>query len=290
MTILFQYIVGGLSAGAMYALASMGLTLIYKTTGIINLATGEMAMVSTFAALLLMQSMKLPYWGAVFGALVFAALLGLVVERLLMRRLMGANPLSALMMTVGLFMTLNGLVNTQVQQARVFPKPIKGSPFDVFGVFVGQDSLLILGVTVVIVVAMYLFFRYTLTGIALRSAATDLVTARLMGVPAGRAFSVTWMVASVLGALAGIFIAPTISLTPSFMSDVVLKAFTGAVLGGLGNLPGAIVGGLLVGVIDNLVAGYLSIELKVVVAFVVLISVLVIRPQGIMGAPARRRT
>jgi len=289
LTALLQYIVGGLAAGSLYALAALGLTLIYKTTGVINFANGEMAMVSTFAAFLLLTTYALPYPVAFLGALLFAAALGIVLERVFMRPVQQSSHLNQIMVTLGLFMVLNGAAGTKFFEPEPFPKPIGGEPFEVMSIFIDKDSLLIFGVATAIMLALYLFFTHTMAGIALRATAQNLVTARLMGVPVGRVYAITWAVAAILGAVAGMFIAPTTSLEPNFMGEVAIKAFAAAILGGLGNLPGAVLGGLLLGVLENLIAGYISTELKAAFAFSLILLVLIVRPEGIMSAPVRRR-
>ena len=289
MTALLQYIVGGLAAGSLYALAALGLTLIYKTTGVINFANGEMAMVSTFAAFILLTAYGLPYPLAFLGALLFAAALGIALERLFLRPVRQSSHLNQIMVTLGLFMVLNGIAGTRFFEPLPFPKPVGGEPFDLLGIFVARDSLLVFGVAAALVLALYLFFNHTLAGVALRATAQNLDAARLMGVPIGQVYAATWAVAAVLGAVAGMLIAPTTALDPNFMGEVAIKAFAAAILGGLGNLPGAIAGGLLLGVLENLIAGYVSTELKAVFAFAVILFVLVVRPGGLMAAPVRRR-
>lgn len=289
MTVFLQYVAGGLAAGSLYALVALGLTLIYKTTGVVNFAHGEMAMVSTFVAYILLTTYHLPYAAAFAGALLFAAVFGLVIERGLMRWVQDASVLSQIMVTLGLFLVLNGAMSTRFFEALPFPQPIGGTPFDLAGVRVSADSTLIFAITALIMMALYLFFRYTLLGIALRATAQNLNVARLMGIRVGRVYSTTWAVAAMLGAVAGMLFAPTTALYPSFMGDVAIKGFAAAILGGLGNLPGAVLGGLLLGVLENLIAGYISTELKAVFAFSMILLVLVLRPEGIMSVPVRRR-
>jgi branched-chain amino acid transport system permease protein len=289
MTVFLQYVAGGLAAGSLYALVGLGLTLIFKTTGVVNFAHGAMAMISTFFAFILLTSYHVPYPLAFVGALAFAALMGILVERGLMRWVQQASVLSQIMITLGLFLVLNGLMSTRFQEALPFPQPIGGTPLNVGGVFVSADSILIFALAASIMLGLYLFFRYTLLGIGLRATAQNLTVARLMGVRVGRVYSTTWAVAAAMGAVAGMLFAPTTALYPSFMDDIAIKGFAGAIIGGLGSLPGAVVGGLLLGVVENLIAGYLSTELKSFFAFSVILLVLVVRPEGIMGAPLRRR-
>lgn len=289
MNTFLQYVVGGLAAGSLYALAALGLTLIYKTTGIVNFAHGEMAMVSTYVAFVLLTAYRAPYAAAFVGALLFAALLGLTLERVFMRPVQKAGHLNQIIVTLGLFLVLNGTMSTRFFEPEAFPQPVGGAPLRLGGLFISPDSLLIFAVASAIMIALYVFFTRTLAGVALRATAQNLATARLMGIRVGRVYTTSWVVASVLGAIAGLLIAPSTSLNPNFMGDVAIKAFAGAILGGLGSLPGAVVGSLLLGVLENLVAGYISTELKAVFAFSVILLVLIVRPQGIMGAPARRR-
>ncbi|HYW87600.1 MAG TPA: branched-chain amino acid ABC transporter permease, partial [Chloroflexota bacterium] len=254
-----------------------------------NFAHGEMAMVSTFFAYIVLTTYHVPYPLAFVSALMFAALLGILVERGLMRWVQQASVLSQIMLTLGLFLVLNGAMSTRFFEALPFPQPIGGTPFNFGGVRVSADSLLILGLAAAIMLALYLFFRYTLLGIALRATAQNLTVARLMGVRVGRVYSTTWAVAAAMGAVAGMLFAPTTALYPAFMGDIAIKGFAGAIIGGLGNLPGAVLGGLLLGVLENLIAGYISTELKAFFAFSLILLVLVLRPEGIMGAPVRRR-
>jgi len=289
LTDFLQYVIGGLAAGSLYALAAMGLTLIYKTSEVVNFANGEMAMLSTFAAYLLLTRFQAPYWVAFLGAMAFAALLGILLERFFMRPVQKANHLNQIMLTLGIFMLLNGTVSVYVYEPRAFPRPVQGTPYEIGGLFVSPDSVLIFAIATALMLGLYLFFKHTLAGIALRATAQNLITSRLMGVPAGRVYAITWAFAAMLGGVAGMLIAPTTGLDPNFMGDVAIKAFAGAILGGLGSLPGAVAGGLLLGVLENLIVGYISTDLKAVFAFSLILLVLVIRPQGIMGAPVRRR-
>jgi branched-chain amino acid transport system permease protein len=170
--VFLQYVAGGLAAGSLYALVAIGLTLIYKTTGVVNFAHGEMAMVSTFVAFILLTTYQVPYPVAFVGALLFAALLGIAIERVLMRWVQNATVLTQIMLTLGLFLVLNGAMSTRFFEALPFPQPIGGIPFDFSGVRVSADSLLIFGLAAAIMLALYAFFRFTLLGIALRQPRT----------------------------------------------------------------------------------------------------------------------
>ncbi|MDK2930644.1 MAG: branched-chain amino acid transport system permease protein [Bacillota bacterium] len=287
---LAQQIVSGLAAGCLYALAALGLVLIYRTMDIVNFAHGEMAMVSTFVAYTLLSRLGLPYVLAAAGALAFAALFGMLVERVFLRPIQNGPLISMMIMTLGLFMVFNGAAGWIWGFDPVsFPYAVKGRPLILWGLIITRDSLLVLTVTLVMAIALYLVLKFTLAGIAIRATSQNARAARLMGVPVPRVYSLTWGMSSALGAVAGILIAPTTFLSPNMMAEVQIKAFTAAVLGGFSSLPGAVVGGLLLGVLENIVAGYISTQLKSTFAFALIVAVLCIRPSGILGTPPRRK-
>ncbi|MGB4337008.1 MAG: branched-chain amino acid ABC transporter permease, partial [Bacillota bacterium] len=166
---------------------------------------------------------------------------------------------------------------------------VSGRPFFVGDLIITRDSLLVLGVTVFMALVLYLVLRFTLAGVAIRATSQNARAARLMGVPVPKVYALTWGISAVLGAVAGILVAPTAFLSPTMMSEVQIKAFTAAVLGGFNSLPGAVVGGLLLGVLENLVAGYISTQLKSTFAFALIMVVLFIKPSGLMGSVQRRK-
>jgi len=290
MAFLLQNIIGGLSAGSLYGLAALGLTAVFKTTGLVNFAQGDMAMVSTFVAFTLLTSVKIPYGYAFVLAVLFASLFGMVLERGLVRPQLTKPHVSQIMVTLGLSMILNGLAGLIWGfEPQPFKAPLGGEPIRFAGLAVSKDSLLIFAVAASLMLAMYLFFTYTRAGIALRATAQNMNAARLMGIPIGMVFSLSWAVAGMLSAVAGILVAPNTTLDPNFMAEVAVKAFAGGILGGFASLPGAVFGGLFLGVLENLVAAYISTEIKGVFAFSLILLVLVIRPYGLFGAPVRKK-
>lgn len=290
MAVFLQNLVGGLAAGSLYALAALGLVLIFKTTRVVNFAQGEMAMFSTFIAYTLLVRFEVHYLLAALVAVLFAGLLGMAVERLFMRPLQGAPILSPIILSLGLLILLNGLAGLIWDyEPFSFPAPVAGAPWLFGEVAVARESLAAFGVATVLMAGLYLFFTYTRVGLAMRAAAQRLDTARLMGVPVGLVFSLTWAFAAVLAAVAGLFIAPKTGLDPNFMGEVAIKAFAAAIIGGFESPPGAIIGGLTLGVLENLVAGYISTELKAVFSFTVILLVLILRPEGLLGRAAQRR-
>ena len=286
---LLQYLWSGLAAGALYATVAIGFTLLFKTTGVINFAFGAMATTGTVIALFILRSFGFPYWAAAICACIMSALLGIALERFLFRAVMNQDHLVPLIISLGVEWILIGIMNLYISDPLPFPKAVEGEMIEVAGIYISPESLMVLAIVTVIMVVLYLFFTFTMMGIALRAAAHDMVTSRLMGIPTNAVFAVSWAVATVLGTVAGMLTAPTTAVTPTFMNAVFIKGITAAILGGLGNLPGALVGGIVVGVLENLVGGYISSEMKSVFVFMILLVVLTLRPQGIMVARKNRR-
>lgn len=287
--ILLQQIISGLATGCLYAMAALGLVLIYKTTDVVNFAQGEMAMFATFFAFTLLNA-AVPFWLALAGALLAAALLGIVLEKVFIRPLHKASLLSVLIMTIGLMMVINGLAGwVWGFEPHNFPTAVSGEPMRLGQLVITLPDVLNLVVTCVIMAAFYGIFKYSLVGIAMRAVAENRLAARLMGVKVNRILSTTWAAGAMLGAVAGILIAPVTFLDINMMAEVIIKAFTAAVLGGFNSLPGAVVGGLLLGVLENMVAGYISTELKGAFAFLLIVAVLCIRPTGLLGTVERKK-
>jgi len=284
-----QLIVNGLALGSLYGLTALGLVLIYKTTEVVTFAQGEMAMVSTFVAFTLLTVLHLPFTAAFALTLVFATLLGILVERLILRHVSPEPILNPIIVTIGLALILLGVAGwIWGYETRAFPAPVEGPPFHLGTVVLSRMNALVLGVMLLLNVILFLFFRSSLTGIAMRAVAQNRLAARLMGINVNRVNAISWGVSSALGAVTGILIAPLVYLDPNMMGDVVLKSFTAAVLGGFTSLPGAVVGGLLLGIIDS-VAGYQVPELRTTIAFVLIVLILVVRPAGLLGQHAIKK-
>ena len=278
-----QLIVNGLAIGSLYALTAFGIVLIYKTTEVITFAQGETAMFSTFIAFTLLTGLKLSFPLAFVLTLIFAGLFGALIERVVLRRISTVTILNPVIVTVGLSLILLGVAGwIWGYEIRTFPAPVEGAPFRFGTVVLSQLNALILVVTLVLMVVLFAFFRYSLTGIAMRAVAQNRMAAQLMGISIDRINALGWGLGTALGAVTGMLIAPLNYLDPGMMGDVALKAFAAAVLGGLTSLPGAVVGGLLLGIIDSLV-GFLVPELRTTIAFMLIVLVLVVRPSGLLG-------
>ena len=288
-----QQLVFGLAIGSVYGSLALALVLIYRTTRIVNFAQGEMAMFTTFIAWSLITNHGFSFWPAFFVTLGIAFLLGVVVERVVIRPFEHASPLTVILATIGLFVIFNGLAAwIWSPQQRAFLGPFSAKPFDIAGVAISRQDVGVLTVTLISVVVLWAFFRYTPLGLAMRAAAVGPETSRLLGVRVGWMYAMGWGLAAVLGAVSGMMVAPVVFLSPTMMQATLIYAFAAAVLGGIESPVGAIVGGLLLGVLTTLLGayvGFISGELELPAAFVVLFLVLLVRPAGIFGRVVVRR-
>jgi branched-chain amino acid transport system permease protein len=285
---LLQQIFSGLAAGAIYASLALALVMIYRATDLVNFAQGDMAMFSTYIAWTLVNA-GTPFWAAFVVTLVASFLGGMAIERIVIRPVENSPVLAAVVVTIGLLLIFNSLAGwIFTYTLQEFPSPFPDRTL--FGALMTTRDLGVIGVTLVMLVLLFVFFRFTATGLAMRAAAQNPVSARLCGIPVGRMLAIGWGLAAAIGATAGIMVAPVLFLDPNMMGGVFLYAFTGALLGGITSPVGAVVGGLIVGVTENLVGTYLiASQLKLSVALVLIILVLVFRPNGLFGTATVRR-
>ncbi len=285
---LSQQIFSGLAAGAIYASLALALVMIYRATELVNFAQGEMAMFSTYIAWSLVNG-GVPFWAAFVITLVVSFLGGMAIERVLVRPVENASILAAVIVTIALgliFNSLAGWIYTYTVQD--FRSPFPDRPL--LGALITSQDLGVIGVTLVMLLLLFTFFRFTKTGLAMRAAAQNPESARLCGIPVGRMLAIGWGLAATIGATAGIMVAPVLFLDPYMMSGVLLYAFAGALLGGITSPVGAVIGGLIVGVTENLVGTYLiPTQLKLTLALVLIILVLMFRPNGLFGTAIVRR-
>ncbi|HZG70088.1 MAG TPA: branched-chain amino acid ABC transporter permease [Chondromyces sp.] len=282
---LSQQIISGLAHGSLYALAALGLVLIYKTSDLVNFAQGEMAMITTFVSFTFLSTTGLGYWGSFVFALIFAAIFGIVVEKTFMQRVQKAPVISQIILTLGLYMAFRGLAGMiWGYDPRTYPEAMKGAPISLGNVHITPNEIFIFGITIGLMLVFFYLFRHTMTGLAMRAASQNLQTSALMGISVSTIFAMTWAISSILGGIAGMLIAPITFLDPNMMGEVAIKAFAAAVLGGFTSLPGAVIGGLFIGLFENLVAGYISAELKTAFVFFLIILILYVKPTGLLGA------
>jgi branched-chain amino acid transport system permease protein len=283
-----QQVFSGLAAGAIYASVALALVMIYRSTDLVNFAQGEMAMFSTYIAWTLVNA-GLPFWAAFAITLVASFVGGMVIERVVIRPVENAPVLAAVIVTIGLLLIFNSLAGWLYSYTvQDFPSPFPDRPL-LHSLLTTRD-LGVIAVTLIMLVLLFLFFRFTSTGLAMRAAAQNPASARLCGIPVGRMLAIGWGLAAAIGATAGIMVAPVLFLDPNMMGGVLLYAFAGALLGGITSPLGAVVGGLIVGVTENLVGTYLiASQLKLTVALALIILVLVFRPNGLFGTAIVRR-
>ena len=280
---LLQVILSGLATGSIYALVALGLALIYNTTEHVNFAQGEMSMIPTFISFTLFSFMGFSLPAAILLTLIVSALMGIIVERLIIRPAMHAPHFNIFIITLGLSIVMKSLAGfAWTHEAFPFPSIFPDKRFMVGTVTVDVQSLGMIGTTLVLMLILYVFFKYTRYGTAMRAVSQSQNAAYLMGINVRQSFAVTWAISFLVAAVAGILMAPVVFLS-SHMGLVVINGFAAAILGGWGSIPGAILGGMLLGVIDNVAPLYLPSQIKNVVPFMVIVIVLVIRPKGIMG-------
>ena len=289
---LLQYTFTGLSAGALYALVALGIVLIYRSTRVLNFAHGDVAMLSTFVAFtLLSNGYGFPI--AFAGSLVAGAALGIAFYFTVLARAQreGANLLGMVALTLGLALILQGVaVYIWGAEPVSLPFPISSTEtYRVGVVVVSQLALATMAAGIVGSLLLYLLVQKTRLGLAMRATSENLMAAQTLGIPTRLVLSVSWGVASALAVVAGIFLAPALLLDPFFMLDPFLKGFAAAVLGGLNSLPGAVVGALILGVAESLTGGYLTIQYKNTLAFIIIIVVLLVRPEGLLGKEFKER-
>ena len=285
---LIHQIVSGIATGGIYASVALALVMIYQATHHINFAQGEMATFSTYLALTLIN-MGAPYWVAFFGAAILSFVIGLTIERILIRPMTNAPILSAVGVFVGLLLIINSLSGWFFDYTiKQFPTPFPDKPL--FGGFISGHQLGSTGVTLAVLIAVYLFFRHTSLGLSMRAAALNPVSSRLVGVRVGWMLALGWGLAAAIGSVAGCMVAPVVFLDPNMMSGILLYAFAGALLGGIDSPLGAVLGGFAVGVIENLGGAYLvGTELKLTLALVIIVTVLTIKPSGLLGRTVQSR-
>ena len=292
MDILVQQVVSGLATGGIYASLALALVMIYQATDVVNFAQGEMAMFSTYIAWTFLQA-GMPYWVAFCCTVALAFVAGLVIERVVIRPVENAPILSIVIVTLGLLVILNstaGWIYSYIQKP--FPSPFPSKPIRIGNVVFGAHDLGAIGVTLVVLALLFAFFRYTTLGLAMRAAAQNPASSRLCGIRVSWMLALGWGLAAAFGAVAGIMVAPVVFLDPNMMVGIQLYAFAAATVGGFTSPLGAVVGGLLVGVTENLVGTYVSFigtELKLTVALAMIIVVLLVRPSGLFGRTVVRR-
>ena len=276
-------VLSGLATGGIYASLALAVVMIYKATHVVNFAQGEMAMFSTYVAWQLMQ-WGLPYWAAFFLTVAISFAGGVLIERIVIRPFEARDAVLAVVTVfIGMFLILNALAGwTWEYTLKSFPSPFPAQAY--VGGYISGHQLGLFGVVLVTLAVVYAFFRFTPLGLAMRAAAENPDSSRLVGIRVSWMLALGWGLAAALGAIAGIMVAPLVFLEPNMMGFVLIYAFAGALLGGIDNPWGAVIGGFAMGVLENIMGVYVvGTELKLTVALVIIVGVLVVRPSGIFG-------
>ncbi len=292
MDTLIQQIISGLANGSIYASVALALVMIYQATDVVNFAQGEMAMFSTYLAWTLIH-VGIPYWAAFFITVGLSFIGGLVIERLIIRPVESAPILTIVIVCMGLLVILNSIAGWVYSYLiKPFPSPFPKQPLKIGNIILAFHDLGAIGVTLIMLVLLYLFFRYTPLGLTMRAAAQNPGSSRLVGIRVSQMLMLGWGLAAGVGAVAGMMVAPVVFLDPNMMSGILLYAFASATLGGFTSPPGAVLGGFIVGITENLVGTYVSFigpELKLPVALVLIIVVLLVKPTGLLGKAVVKR-
>ncbi|MFO7263778.1 MAG: branched-chain amino acid ABC transporter permease [Bacillota bacterium] len=287
MDFFLQILVSGFVVGGIYSLVALGFVLIYKSSDAINFAQGEFLLIGAYVSLTLIATYHIPLIPALLLTLIFSAILGFVIERLVLRPFIGEPVISMIMATIGLSSLLAGIVHIiWGTQTRVFP-PLFGSDSVSLGpVVISPIYLWSLFVIFLLLIVFSLFFKYSKMGVAMRATADDQQAALSMGISVKRVFAVTWAIAAIVAAVGG-FLLGNINGVNASLSVIGLKVLPVALLGGLDSIPGAIIAGFLIGVLESLASGYLAplvgVNLKEVVPFIILVLVLMFKPYGLFG-------
>jgi branched-chain amino acid transport system permease protein len=283
MDAFLHQVLAGLATGGIYASLALALVMIYQATHLVNFAQGEMAMFATYIAWSLIAA-GMPYWPAFLLTVFFGFVFGILIERLVIRPVENAPVLVVVVVFIALLIILNSIAGwIYTYTIKSFPSPFPAEPL--FGIrYMSAHQLGAIGVTLLVLAVLYVFFRFTPVGLAMRAAAQNPESSRLVGIRVGWMLALGWGLAAAVGAIAGMMIAPIVYLDPNMMSGILLYAFAAALLGGIDSPMGAVIGGFVVGVLENVLGAFvIGNELKLSVALVLIIGVLLVKPSGFFG-------
>jgi branched-chain amino acid transport system permease protein len=288
---LLQLAISGAAQGCIYGLIALGFVLIYKATETVSFAQGELMMLGAFCGLALLTLLGLPYWLAVLSSVAAMAVFGWSVERLVIRPILGQPAFSIVMLTIGISYVARGLITmipSLGTDTHTLPVPYAGSSLIVGRLSLDASQLVIIATTALLCAGLYALFRFSKVGIAMQASSQNQLAAYYMGIPVQRLNGIVWALASAVAAVAGLLLAP-ITFVHANMGFIGLKAFPAAVVGGFGSLPGAIVGGLVIGLVESFAGFYLPEGFKDIAAYVVVLLMLMVKPNGLFGDNLRKK-
>jgi branched-chain amino acid transport system permease protein len=286
-----QLVISGIAQGCIYGLIALGFVLIYKATETVSFVQGDLMMMGGFVGLAAMTMLGFPYWLAILAAIVAMGLFGLFAERLVIRPILGQPQFTIVMLTIGIGYILRGLI-TMIPaigtETHVLPVPFKDQVLQAGGLLFSVEQLVIIGATALLCAVLFAVFRYTTVGIAMQASSQNQLAAYYMGIPVQKLNGLVWALAAAVAAVAGLLLAP-ITFVHVNMGFIGLKAFPAAVVGGFGSLPGAIVGGLIIGIVESLSGFYLPTGFKDVAPYIVVLLMLWFKPNGLFGEKLRKK-
>ena len=286
-----QLVISGIAQGCIYGLIALGFVLIYKATETVSFAQGELMMLGAFCGLAGMTLMGFPFWLAVVAAIAAMALFGVIVEMAVIRPILGQPAFSIVMLTIGIGYVARGAI-TMIPgigtETHTLPVPYKDQVWNLGALVLNVEQMVVIGATVVLCALLYTAFKYSKVGIAMQAASQNQLAAYYMGIPVKRINSLVLGLAAAVAAVAGLLLAP-ITFVHANMGFIGLKAFPAAVVGGFGSLPGAIVGGLVIGIVESLSGFYLPEGVKDIAAYIVVLVMLMVKPNGLFGEKLRKK-
>ncbi len=286
-----QLVISGISQGCIYGLIALGFVLIYKATETVSFAQGEMMMLGAFAGLALMTALNFPFWITIPSVMLAMAAFGVLLERVVIRPILGQPAFSIVMLTIGIGYVARGLI-TMIPgigtETHTLPVPYKDQITNWHGLVINWEQMAIIAATAVLCALLFLMFRYSKMGIAMQAASQNQLAAYYMGIPVKRLNGLVWGLSAAVAAIAGLLLAP-ITFVHANMGFIGLKAFPAAVVGGFGSLPGAIVGGIIIGLVESLSGFYLPEGVKDIAAYIVVLVMLMVKPNGLFGEKLRKK-
>ncbi len=286
-----QLVISGIAQGCIYGLIALGFVLIYKATETVSFVQGDLMMMGGFVGLATMTMLGFPYWLSILAAIIAMGLFGLFIERLVIRPILGQPQFTIVMLTIGIGYIVRGLI-TMIPaigtETHVLPVPFKDQVLQAGGLLFSVEQLVIIGATALLCAVLYAVFRYTTVGIAMQASSQNQLAAYYMGIPVQRLNGLVWALAAAMAAVAGLLLAP-ITFVHVNMGFIGLKAFPAAVVGGFGSLPGAIVGGLIIGIVESLSGFYLPTGFKDIAPYIVVLLMLWFKPNGLFGEKLRKK-
>jgi len=286
-----QIIISGIAQGCIYGLIALGVVLIYKATETVSFAQGELMMLGAFLGLILMSTLGFPFWLAFVCAIVAMGAFGILLERATIRPILGQPAFSIVMLTIGIGYVARGAI-TMVPglgtETHTLPVPYKDQVWNAAGLVLNIEQMVIIAATVILSAVLYAMFRYSKLGVAMQAASQNQLAAYYMGIPVKRLNGLVWGLAAAVAAVAGLLLSP-ITFVHANMGFIGLKAMPAAVVGGFGSLPGALVGGLIIGVVESMSGFYLPEGFKDIAAYVVVLIMLVVKPNGLFGEALRKK-